>query len=467
MANQIRPPDVQANLWRRTANNSFENILEIYQNEVDATRTRRRNHYLRRVKPQQKAPLSRFDNGSQHPNYPGLSEDITFTVSANRSRCANASREIAPCRTIAAIEAFASAVDKTDEPYCLTCHEVQWKFDRCANCTSAFFCQNGRCQVNNQTHTYECGSQFHNIAFNDDIIVKCGIQMVLKCLAIFDVQVSDDANPQNNAEIDANNADNLNTLQEFVENILIVDPNGTVGFSHRVPRRTISGQAKLRCIMRLYGIVDPDQERRNYDLERQTMQAFDIIMKKLRKVAYIFRRRRRRNLLQNLLMHFLKILRANSFDSVILQTRKVRTCSIFDALSLFNHSCSPNLIHIFDGTKAYLISTRRIPEGAELCIDYNRFGTEKTRERREILKKNWNFDCFCVRCVEVDTYGPDHEITQAELIDVSSTAQNAADRFRTMENKINREFPEGVDNEWYVKDGALTIAYRTAIVDNL
>lgn len=199
------------------------------------------------------------------------------------------------------------------------------------------------------------------------------------------------------------------------------------------------------------------------DLERRTELAYDIIMR-MPSIAAIFLVDQQRMFLMHLLMHFLMILKQNSFENVF-STRDVNKCTIFDTLSMFNHSCSPNVIKIMHGTKMYLVSARFIRRRDELTIDYKQFRTENTAKRRRILDKIWDFNCACERCRYADEHVDDetNEITQEEIQRASSNSQNP---FDGMEGKLKRRFGNRYV-PWNLSIGALGIAYKDSIVAHL
>lgn len=444
MANDELDDQMMTYLWERQPNNQdgFVNIFGQFEDYMRGKSIAKANIYRNNVKGPQKAPLNRFLHGTDpetvNLNFPGLSNVIEFREVPNRGRCAFATNEIGPCRTISAINAFASVVDRTDEPYCLTCHETQLDFNRCVDCENVYFCNTEECEDGNQTHRFECGSDFHNIKFGDDLIIKCAIQMVFESLVKFGAPQQTDAQC-------------LQRLIESVRRLL----GGRAHFNHPLPNETRTGPSKFECIMQLQGMEE--------NLERRTDEAFNIIMNRMPTVANIFQNEQ--DFLQHLLMHFLKILRENSFESLLNGNKKL---SIYDIPSLFNHSCSPNLINIFDGTKMYLTSSRRIARDEELCISYisdDNFDTQSTRRRRAKLEDHWSFVCSCERCQYADTHaGPHNEITQQDINDSGSRAQN---RLKGLEDKLKRKFPEYRQVRWDLKVGAMGLKYKSEIIRHL
>ena len=71
---------------------------------------------------------------------------------------------------------------------------------------------------------------------------------------------------------------------------------------------------------------------------------------------------------------------------------------LYQTIAFLNHSCNPNCIAVFSGSKCDIRSIRDIELGEELYISY----TELMRPqsvRREKLMKQYYFDCRCSRCL--------------------------------------------------------------------
>ncbi|KAH8354910.1 hypothetical protein KR093_000930 [Drosophila rubida] len=68
-------------------------------------------------------------------------------------------------------------------------------------------------------------------------------------------------------------------------------------------------------------------------------------------------------------------------------------------LSLLNHSCAPNTLRIYDGTKAYLFVLRPIKAGEALYDNYGaHFAIFSKKERQERLSMQYRFNCNCEAC---------------------------------------------------------------------
>lgn len=441
-------------LWKKTRT-KFVDILSKYKKQIKSNRNALVKKCKSHRKPNQKPPMSRKLYQNEHRNYPGMSDIMKFEVVENRGRCAKVTGEVPPCQKIGAIKAFASVIDSTEIPYCLTCHQADRSFIQCAACENVLFCNNRKCKNANQTHQYECGSKLHDIKFDRDIAIKCAIQMVFESLAAYTIE----------------DKTNVKKLIDGVTELI----NDRNEIDHPLPKKMKTPIHRFKCIMRLQGMEE------DIDLGRSTEQAFNIIMG-IPMIEKIFAKAAQRAFLQHLLMHFLMVLRENSFETTFDSDADIRKCTIFDIISMFNHSCSPNVINIFEGTTMYLISSRRIERNEELCISYLQFTTERTAERRKILRDSWHFDCNCERCAYADDVNRQNAEQQNENASsndqdddsnddaVDSTVmmrppeitQDDIDAVRTgfsdLEKNLKNYF--SIRREWNLTVGAYGIAYR-------
>jgi hypothetical protein len=75
---------------------------------------------------------------------------------------------------------------------------------------------------------------------------------------------------------------------------------------------------------------------------------------------------------------------------------------VWPEASFFNHSCQPNVRKERIGRQWTFSASQDVVEGDELCITYLG-GEEKDLDvirRREKLRDEWGFICYCKRCVE-------------------------------------------------------------------
>ncbi|KAL0049888.1 hypothetical protein WJX82_000076 [Trebouxia sp. C0006] len=70
---------------------------------------------------------------------------------------------------------------------------------------------------------------------------------------------------------------------------------------------------------------------------------------------------------------------------------------LYPVLSMFNHSCVPNLAHSSVGTVQYVYAVHDIKKGEQLCVHYTSL-YEPRRVRQQALLQEKFFTCACERC---------------------------------------------------------------------
>lgn len=66
--------------------------------------------------------------------------------------------------------------------------------------------------------------------------------------------------------------------------------------------------------------------------------------------------------------------------------------------SFVNHSCHPNCVVVFNGTRLLIHATENIKQGDELTISYTELLCP-SYQRKEDLKSRYMFDCKCTKCI--------------------------------------------------------------------
>jgi SET and MYND domain-containing protein len=103
--------------------------------------------------------------------------------------------------------------------------------------------------------------------------------------------------------------------------------------------------------------------------------------------------------------------------------------------SLFNHSCNPNVIAIFDGFNLKLRTIRPVESGHQLFVSY--VDLLETRERRcRHLQKYYLFTCACGRCSENYDESIDQQMvaTSSSLSDEIQCKELYREGFKTIED---------------------------------
>ncbi|KAG0051555.1 hypothetical protein BGZ83_003564 [Gryganskiella cystojenkinii] len=118
--------------------------------------------------------------------------------------------------------------------------------------------------------------------------------------------------------------------------------------------------------------------------------------------------------------------------------------------ALFNHSCRPNAIVMYEGQIQIVRALECIEPGQEVCTSYVDNGVQR-KERRLLLKEKYYFDCRCPRCEE----GQEEEKHES-MTGTPRETTNKKSGFRILDDLIEGEQdgPNGdakVDGEWLTK----------------
>lgn len=76
---------------------------------------------------------------------------------------------------------------------------------------------------------------------------------------------------------------------------------------------------------------------------------------------------------------------------------------MYPVQSLLNHSCMPNVKHVFNGFTSEFRTAYDVHAGEELCTEYGvTFGNESKEERNDLLQRRYGFQCTCEACEDKD-----------------------------------------------------------------
>ncbi|KAF9572521.1 hypothetical protein EC968_009745 [Mortierella alpina] len=117
--------------------------------------------------------------------------------------------------------------------------------------------------------------------------------------------------------------------------------------------------------------------------------------------------------------------------------------------ALFNHSCRPNAIVMYEGQVQVVRALEDIAIGQEVCTSYVDNGVQR-QERRHLLKEKYHFDCHCPRCCE-----DENRQERNGSADDAKSQIIVRTGFRALDDLIegSQDGPEGskVDGEWLTK----------------
>ncbi|OEU23187.1 SET domain-containing protein [Fragilariopsis cylindrus CCMP1102] len=91
---------------------------------------------------------------------------------------------------------------------------------------------------------------------------------------------------------------------------------------------------------------------------------------------------------------------------------------LFLTISRINHSCRPNVTHIWrpDLQKTLIQATRTIHAGEEIFTSYGPSECLSTFDRRTYLENKYSFVCDCTMCQEGNEYGGDDRMIELNTI---------------------------------------------------
>lgn len=359
---------IYGKLWRRKTHQRKNQFVDLFMssNHSSNEEVHQQNHHRNRnVKKRQTKPkiVKIVNEAKQHTS---SNRKLIITKSPEFGRSIHAAESMRAGEVVLITDPFASVVQtQTNIRYCLKCHATDVKFIVCKSCKLAFYCST-RCKNANLSHKFECGTQFHAIK---DLNIKCAIQMVLEAMVAFE---------------------KFEDLRDFVHQSI----------ENRNELPTDSNLlSKLDCILKLQPMEFQTDDDVN-EARETASNAYKYIIT-FPKVRKYFKLDNKEGscFLQHFLAHNVSVIFENGFE-VELSTKK-GNCDrtlIYDILSFFNHSCSPNLFNCIFGNQMVCTTSRRIQRGEQLFISYRPFDHVSKVKRQKILLDNWNFECHCDRC---------------------------------------------------------------------
>ncbi|KAF9202205.1 hypothetical protein BGZ49_007599 [Haplosporangium sp. Z 27] len=133
--------------------------------------------------------------------------------------------------------------------------------------------------------------------------------------------------------------------------------------------------------------------------------------------------------------------------------------------ALFNHSCRPNAIVMYEGKVQIVRALEDIEVGQEVCTSYVDNGVQRA-ERRQLLREKYFFDCLCPRCHDESQESQEEDST-AEKINASPNKTG----FRILDELIegSQDGADGkkVEGEWLTKQFETIILPGARSLQNL
>jgi hypothetical protein len=117
-------------------------------------------------------------------------------------------------------------------------------------------------------------------------------------------------------------------------------------------------------------------------------------------------------------------------------------------VSRINHSCKPNVRHLWDEKLKvhHIRTTVDIPANTEICTSYIPL-FEKGHERQRTLMKEWNFKCSCEACADNSSDGRRLKIAQLDNQIAAEATHYPREAMQHVQLRLDLMAEEGVFDE--------------------
>lgn len=259
-------------------------------------------------------------------------------------------------QTVLVEENFVSIAAGFDRVNCFECLQIKQNFIPCATCSDAVFCSVD-CQNRSEIHKISCDANVHRMPNNVRYIAKSIL-------------------------IALNSFKNAKEMMDFVENVLSERKT-------QVPTAANDVRSKYA----LFLCLQPSPEAA---LDIETVYKVFTGLLDVTFVKAMFDSTQSQRFLMHLIGEHFLIISNNSYGGSLSSASSIGTTAL--VMSLFNHACAPNVFNSSMANKEICITMRPIKKGEQLFVKYL-CGNRTTRQRQEILLKQWGFICKCDKCV--------------------------------------------------------------------
>lgn len=259
-------------------------------------------------------------------------------------------------QTILVEENFVSVAASVDRVHCFECLQTKQNFIPCSKCSDALFCSID-CQNRSEIHKVSCGANVHRMPNNVRFIAR-SILVALKSFA------------------------NADDMMAFVAKTL--SERAT-----QIPNAANDVRSKYALFLSL-------QPSPPAKLDIETAYKVFTGLLQVKYVKTMFKSKQSQRFLMHLIAEHYLIISNNSYGGPLSGASSIGTTAL--VMSLFNHNCAPNVFNSTMGNKEVCITMRPIKKGQQLFVKYL-CGDRTTRQRQEMLLKQWGFICKCDKCI--------------------------------------------------------------------
>lgn len=287
---------------------------------------------------------------TENRKFPCLANSLTIKSNNQFGRHLIANCDIDVGQLVLIEESFGAVAKSDKQMTCYSCLVEVANFIACSQCSDVVFCSN-KCSETNLVHKLDCNTPFHRMHCK----AKFTIQTILIAVAAFP------------------NVDNLIKCVEAGERDDIL-PDSINDF-----------QSKYQLYLRLKKLT------LNANVVIDVYKLFKGIMI-IPSIAKAFVSESKQRFLMHLILHHLAINVTNATESEF-------TASIGTMLSLFNHSCAPNVYNYSVDNRKFCVTIRPVRKDEQVFISYLGPDDDQTaKQRQNLLKSKWGFECKCDKC---------------------------------------------------------------------
>ncbi|XP_055301274.1 SET and MYND domain-containing protein DDB_G0273589-like [Sitodiplosis mosellana] len=298
------------------------------------------------------------------PNTPTLSfgTDTTFPCLANVISIRNdgletsivANTDIEIGKTILIEKAFTSIAVGYDTALCYGCQKMCKNLFPCEYCTDVMFCSN-ECMQLNGVHKISCGEAYNRMPSHIKLVVHSILEAITSFSTIGDLIMFVRATV---AQKDI----------DMEENAKISNYGLFLGL------KPSSKEPPIQLVYEAY----------------TTLMSMSTIQSK-------FTTKTEQSFLMHLVGHHATVLLSNSYGGFEPNQNQFILATMTNVASLFQHSCTPNLMQHTIGNQTIFITNQPVKQGDHLYIDYCP-EEHVTEQRKEMLRQTYDIFCTCAKC---------------------------------------------------------------------
>ncbi|KAJ6645965.1 SET and MYND domain-containing protein, partial [Pseudolycoriella hygida] len=290
-----------------------------------------------------------------HNKFPCMADVLEIKLNKTFGRHIVATADIDVGKTIIVEECFVTLADKAYQNGCFTCLATCGNFIACPKCTSAVYCDES-CQEKDELHRKYCGEVINRLSIQMRFVAKS----ILIALNLFANAVE---------------------MMQFVEHAL--------ARRNQIPEATTDAKSKYATFLHCKGV-------RNDCLIVDFVYKVFASLLNIRSVGKMFNCQKTQRFLMHLVGEHYLLLSTKMYGGTIFYSPS-SSLSLGLMVSMFNHSCAPNVFHSNSGDKDVFIVIRPVKKGDQLFIQYIQEDLQKS-ERHVVLKDHFNLKCTCDKC---------------------------------------------------------------------